>query len=444
MADVSLLRPILDMCYPFQRARVLSCERFTLTTWSRQTGKSWTMSMRRILRGIMRGRNQFFLSAGQRQSRELMMKAKQHLEAIKIAVQWDERELELADFKYSLLEITLPPELGGIRILGLPANPDTARGFTGDVLLDEFAMHKNDKEIWAAMYPSLTRGRGELDVCSTPKGKANKFYELQSNKSYDRDVMTIYDSVKKGNPLTEDDIEELRLGCGDVDIWRQEFGCEFLDEAYNFLSYEMIAACEDGLLSRELNVQALREHDGDVFVGVDIARKKDLTVIWAFQKVGEVFISLGLTELRSTRFQKQFEIISSIIQNPCVRRAAIDETGLGMQLAEQLEERFGSYRVEPCTFTTAFKADAAGKMRVRFEDKNIRIPTCPDIRNDLHSVQKNVTSSGQVRLTADRQKGSHADRFWAAALAVHAGDSDVGPIEAHFGSPLAMSKGRAW
>lgn len=34
------------------------------------------------------------------------------------------------------------------RIIGLPANPETARGFTGDVLLDEFAMHAFDREIW--------------------------------------------------------------------------------------------------------------------------------------------------------------------------------------------------------------------------------------------------------------------------------------------------------
>ena len=47
------------------------------------------------------------------------------------------------------------------RIIGLPADPQTARGFTGDVLLDEFAMHAFDREIWAAMFPTAHRGRSD-------------------------------------------------------------------------------------------------------------------------------------------------------------------------------------------------------------------------------------------------------------------------------------------
>jgi len=52
-------------------------------------------------------------------------------------------------------EILLPT---GARIIALPANPYTARGFTGDVLLDEFAMHQKDRDIWAALFPTVMRG----------------------------------------------------------------------------------------------------------------------------------------------------------------------------------------------------------------------------------------------------------------------------------------------
>ena len=40
---------------------------------------------------------------------------------------------------------------GGVRVIGLPANPQTARGFTGDVLLDEFAKRAEDREVWAVL-----------------------------------------------------------------------------------------------------------------------------------------------------------------------------------------------------------------------------------------------------------------------------------------------------
>jgi phage FluMu gp28-like protein len=121
---------------PYQREDVDCEDRFRWNCWSRQTGKSFTKSLRRILRGLRRRRNQIFLSAGERQSRELMQKARQHCETLKIACDYyDDRNFEGTSFKQ--LEIALP---GGIRIIGLPANPQTARGFTGDVLLDEFAM----------------------------------------------------------------------------------------------------------------------------------------------------------------------------------------------------------------------------------------------------------------------------------------------------------------
>ena len=75
-----------------------------------------------------------------------MAKARQHCETLKIASDYyDSRFFKNLSIKQ--LEIVLP---GGVRIIGLPANPQTARGFTGDVLLDEFAMHAFDQESRAA------------------------------------------------------------------------------------------------------------------------------------------------------------------------------------------------------------------------------------------------------------------------------------------------------
>ena len=56
----------------YQRDVVRSEARFTWNCWARQTGKSFALSLRRIVRGLARRRNQIILSAGARQSRELM------------------------------------------------------------------------------------------------------------------------------------------------------------------------------------------------------------------------------------------------------------------------------------------------------------------------------------------------------------------------------------
>lgn len=432
-ARVRAIVPLLD----YQREDVESDARLRWNCWARQTGKSFTKSLRRILRGLARRRTQVFLSAGERQCRELMAKAREHCQALKIANDYyDNRFFKGLSVKQ--LEITLP---GGVRIIGLPANPQTARGFTGDVFLDEFAMHAFDREIWAAMFPSLLRGDGELDVASTPKGKGNVFYQLRSNERFSTSLVTLPDAISQGLGV---DAEEMRRGMGDDTLYRQEFLCEFLDEATAFLTYEQIAACADPTLTLCDSVNALAGDSRELFVGVDVGRVRDLTVFWVLAGQGEELVTVAAFELSNAPFREQFDLLSELMSLRKVRRCCIDAGGLGMQLAEQAVERFGNHRVEAVTFTPALKSQLAGGLRIAVEGQRIRIPNDDRIRNDWHSIERTVTESGHFRLAAPRREGSHADRFWAAALAVHAADVGGGRAEFMTVGPLQFSRSGTW
>ena len=178
-------RPLVDLL-PYQKNAIESNARFTWNCWSRQTGKSFTFSLRRILRGLARRRNQIILSAGERQSREVMAKVRMHLQALQIC--GESIGLDLFDGAAARsLEVKLP---GNVRIIALPANPMTARGYTGDVFLDEFAMHRDDEAIWSALFPTLLRGDGELDIASTPRGKRNLFYRLRNHERFEARTLT--------------------------------------------------------------------------------------------------------------------------------------------------------------------------------------------------------------------------------------------------------------
>lgn len=415
---------------PYQKRLVENDARFTWTNWSRQIGKSTACSLRRVIRGMARKRNQILLSAGERQSRELMLKVKQHVEAFKIGFEFSELNMfEGTSFKQ--LEIGIPSLR--MRFIGLPANPNTARGFTGDVLLDEFSLHNHDRDIWASVFPTVLRGAGELDICSTPKGRANMFYRLRENDQFSHSTVTIDDAIADGLDLDRDAIY---AAMGDDELFRQEFLCEFVDEATAFITYEMIGECEEAGLPRTVDLGELAALKGDVFVGVDIGRRRDLTVIWPFELRDKTLHSLGLIEISNTPYSEQFERLSNVLRCRCVRRCAIDGTGMGDMFAEKGVETFGEHMVEPCNLSMTFKEQAGYRMRNRFLDKLIRIPADEKIRHDLHSVQKTVTAAGNIRLNAERDDGSHADRFWAAALACHAAsEGGGGPIEGISGPP---------
>ncbi len=366
-----------------------------------------------------------------------MQKARQHCQALKIAADYIQDHF-FEGTRFKRLEIILP---NNVRIIGLPANPMTARGFTGDVLLDEFAMHAEDRDIWAAMFPTLLRGQGELDVCSTPKGIKNVFARLRDNKQFSQSIVTLPEAIAQGLNVN---YEQVRQSMGDDQLFRQEFLCEFLDEATAFLTYEMIAGCEDPTLTTEPDLADLREYRGDLAVGIDIGRRRDLTVVWIVAVEGDRHITRGCLEMQNVTFREQYARISEVLELAAVRRCCIDSGGLGMQLAEAAVEDFGAHRVEACTFTTLLKQELAGRLRLAVEAGAIRIPVDEAIRNDWHCVERTVSSMGQERYVASRSEGSHADRFWAAALALRAAGSRLGPAEIMTTPPARFARKGTW
>ena len=67
------------------------------------------------------------------------------------------------------------------RIKVLAANPRTARGFSGDLILDEFAFHEDSQAIWEAAEPILSSNADFLcRIASTGNGRHNMFYRLVS------------------------------------------------------------------------------------------------------------------------------------------------------------------------------------------------------------------------------------------------------------------------
>ena len=417
-ARVRAMVPLLG----YQRADVESPDRFRWCCWSRQVGKSFTKSLRRIVRGMQRGRTQILISASERQAAELMIKVRQHCRVLNIVAE-ARGQGRVARGSASKLEVRLA---GGVRVIALPANPETVRGYTGDVLLDEFAMHADDRAIWAAVFPTVLRGAGELDVASTPKGKGNLFYRLRGNELFGRSTVTLPQAIEAG---LKADLEAIRRGIGDELLFRQEFLCEFLDEGDALLRHDQIAGCEDARLSKEPDWESLRAAAADLYVGVDVGRRRDLTVIWIVQRAGAELVTRGVIELAERAFREQFAVLSEVLGERGVRRCCMDAGGIGMQLAEMAEEEFGAHLVERVTFTAGLKEELAGRMRVLVERGGIRIPVDADIREDWHSIKRLVSGAGHVRYDASRTDAGHGDRFWAAALAVHAAGHDPGRVE---------------
>lgn len=400
----------------YQQRWVNDKSRFKIALKARQTGFSFCTALEVVLDAMERRTTWVLLSRGERQSKELIEKVTLHAKAIGVAAQELETTFKADDTEYKQLEVHFP---NGSRIIGLPANPDTARGFSANVVLDEFAFHANSRKIWTALYPTITRGY-KIRVISTPNGKTGKFYELWTAKDsrWSKHQTDIYTAKAEGMDV---DIDDLRSGCESEDDWQQEYCCQFIDEAGSLLTYDLIDGCENAgatiLLPEDFEPQ------GDLYLGMDIGRKRDLSVIWLDEKLADIFWTRCVKTIEKAPFRIQRQELYWFLSLPRLRRACIDSTGIGAQLAEEARERFGS-RVEEVMFTEASKQEMALNQKRVFEDKQARIPVDRLLREDLHSVQKMTTAAGHIRYDADRNENGHADRFWASALAKHAGQTN--------------------
>src|SRR5690606_26526836 len=69
---------------PYQRAWVEDPGRFKIWLAARQIGKSFSLALEPVLDAVQRRTLWVFLSAGERQARELAEKAKLHLDAMRV------------------------------------------------------------------------------------------------------------------------------------------------------------------------------------------------------------------------------------------------------------------------------------------------------------------------------------------------------------------------
>jgi phage FluMu gp28-like protein len=449
---------------------VADLSRLLLAIWSRQTGKSFAMSFRGIRRCIREGTTEVYLSAGERQSRLLMEKVKLHLEAVKAIEDWIERDFAVNpdenDGKDRVKQLEIRLKNKGV-IYGLPANPDTARGYSGHIHLDEFALIKNARKIYSAVYASILRGY-TLEIGSTPNGTSGKCYEIakesglvpgyvrQADSYWSAHLVDIYTAAMQGladsvpppptppkdyvtwarkqfaqrfaRPATErmvNFVAALRAGEDDDEQWQQEFECVFISDASNYIPMELIIGCQSEEATTDCHLADLKG-GSNLYLGVDIGRKRDLTVAWLFEKLGDVLWSKYMLVMKGQSFDAQEKAISDILDIG-VRRCAIDQSGIGMMLAEHLVKRYGGV-VEAVQFTAQVKEKLAPLTKQGFESRTVRIPDHRDIRNDINAVKRFVTPAGNIRFDAEHTDKGHADRFWALAMVLNAASTPVASL----------------
>jgi len=450
--------------------------------WSRQIGKSFTLAawaVERLLR--YPGRLVTVLSNSRDNGSEFVLKAEevtralgQAIEAVEIESNADElnnrsdlsEDLKFAAMRFEV-KITVGGKVGRIKVLA--ANPRTARGFSGDLILDEFAFHENSAAIWEAAEPIISANPDFLcRIASTGNGKRNMFYQLISegaipynrvrrSEAWATGELPIF-SIVSGKAITPD---EARAQASDKRAYDQNYECAFNDENSILLPHELISAAQrvtfgpDEQQWSAVTLARMFRAEGELFVGWDFARSSDLSVQIVIEKIGAVRRMLGMLVMQDMRVKAQGAQFSLVADLPKFRRGAIDMTGNGLGAFEDAEDAHGTHRIEGVNFsstepvtnriryegrkapTAKVTEIMASNLVAAFEDRTIEIMADPALRDDLRKPEKITSPGGRVSIAAARDAAGHADRFWALALALRAAHGTAGEFSFQ---PLKMER----
>lgn len=408
--------PIL---YPYQRRYLADRSRWKAACWSRQTGKTFTTTLEAVLDCLeaeAAGRivRWTILSISRDRALDAIRNgAALHARAVGAACEVLDAPISIDEMAHM---VRFP---GGSYVRAIAARAETARGMSDNLILDEFAHHKDNRELWRALVPVVSRPDLKLRIISTPNGVGDMFHQIMADGLgglFSRHVVTIHDAVADG--LLRD-VDELRRAAGDPDTWAQEYECAFLDHAAgHWLAMEDILAAQGPTGDYA---------GGWCHVGMDIAARGDMTVIAVLEAVGDVLACRELVELKAASFAAQLAELDRVMRQYRVARAAIDQTGMGEMPVEEARRRHGAYRIEGVVFTPAAKLAMAVALKDRLQQRRIRLPEGDALVADLRSVRSEPGAGGAPRLLAERQGGSHGDRFWALALACGAAGAEGPP-----------------
>lgn len=367
----------------------------------------------------------------------------------------------------------------GTRIIAQGKGPVRGKGSNAiiDIILDEFAFFGSfDKEVYTSAPAVLTRAKrgSSLTIISTPLGKFGVFYEIWSNpkqyKSYKRRIIYWWDfsllcndvplarklahdmpTLERVEKFGTEQLHEL-FNAMDLESFQQEFECAFIDDATSYFPLAMVYACimndeaEEGQLSEQDRFMArgfeeLRQKTiGRLGGGYDVGRKRDASELISLDDIEITRIMRHMDTYKQSDFDLQKRELHRYLEIAKPIRLCIDETGLGMDLAEDMRKKHGT-RVEPLTFTNASKEEMAIDLHKAFERgrSGILIPNDRDLISQIVAIKREVTSNGLFRYSVENNEKHHGDKFWALALANHALERSK---KAKFNGPVGQVAGR--
>ena len=161
------------------------------------------------------------------------------------------------------------------------------------------------------------------------------------------------------------------------------------------------------------------------YMGIDIGRTKDYTVITAFNSSLEQlgYLRINKTDWSTIKAAMRIEIEKFVQTGPVT--VCIDETGVGSPIHEDLVNYFSSNQyviIYPVNFSRSVdtKRNIVQQIRMLLADNLIKFWNIPEIKKEFEEFQYILDSKGNPIYSAPEGEDKFDDVVTSIGLAIHA------------------------
>ncbi len=242
----------------------------------------------------------------------------------------------------------------GRTIHALSSNADVLAGKRGNVILDEFALHKDQQKL-LKVSSAVTQWGGQRIIISTHRGKQSVFALIVNDcinngnpMGWSHHRITIADAVdagiverinaKTGKKMTREAfMKSCRAKCLTESDYLEEYMCVPQDTAGQLISWDTINACtNDRYASAAGNLAA---EEGPIGVGVDVARQSDKHCYIALKEWHDRYVVRLVYYHEDHSWESRDKKLDEITGTAGVKLVAIDQTGLGDKYVDEAAQR---------------------------------------------------------------------------------------------------------
>ena len=328
--------------------------------WSRQTGKTFLLSIKAVHEAVTfvptETKKEFLvmvLSQDRERAREFYNLILQHIHSNPLLAGMIEGDPKQSETKLS----------NGSRIINKAGGRDgkALRGYSVDLLIiDEADFIPNP--VFVAGEQCTASVRGKIWLISTPNRKATTFYKyfndgLQARRKYNNPELLEEGEEQFEEPIgrefnyksyhvhwteglkafkpdgtTQLDKDFIMKKKNSMAKWEfeQEYEAIWSDDIASYFNEKQVRACVDPELTPERYVYERIRPNDIIYVGIDFAKHKDRTVVVAITKVDNQEYQVQFTyEMEGRDWDRQLIEINAMMMKLRPTKVYIDKTGLG-------------------------------------------------------------------------------------------------------------------